>query len=165
MQVRSIQYSVKVRFRKRTTGDGSATVWKVARDQGKGQCMQWLHCPKCTEAAVPWQTQLSAKSIVLNSNAQQLVQDNPSITAKRLADLLPSRTASSGGLCAQLPNPRTIRRALKPLKTPVIMVDPQEHSDYDYRLIQSFCDSLCADNPGSRCGNACSLQRPLSVQN
>jgi hypothetical protein len=95
--------ALQVRFRKRQLRiDSVASEWKVALDRGKGDYMQWLHCPKCTETAVPSQIKISAKDILQDSKAQQLVTENPCITAKKLGDLLKSNPTDADKVCCQL---------------------------------------------------------------
>ena len=48
-----------------------------------------------------------------------------------------------------MPSPRTVRRAVKSLKTPQSIVNPDDHADKDYAYLESFCTTLEEENPGS----------------
>ena len=45
---------------------------------------------------------------------------------------------------------RTVSRALKKMKAPASIVEPEKPSDNDYSFISSFCEQVMKDNPGSQ---------------
>ena len=52
-------------------------------------------------------------------------------------------------MAGSMPSSRTMRRAVKSLKTPRSIVNPEDHADKDYAYIESFCRTLEEENPGS----------------
>jgi hypothetical protein len=68
----------------------------------KGDYMQWFHCPKCSETAIPDQMKITGKDILTNSTDLKIINENPCITGQKLAELLKTNTSDAGQVCCQL---------------------------------------------------------------